>query len=160
MFDAQAELERLQVLSLLQQAPGFFCFLRGRELIFELANPAYLELVGGRDILGKPLHEALPEVVAQGYLDLLRQVMNERRPFVGRSMRVLLRRSPAEQLEEAFVDFLYQPVLAGGGEVLGVLVQGHDVTRLQKEAAAKQAAEQRYRALFEAVDDGFCLMQM
>ncbi|HEX6243040.1 MAG TPA: PAS domain S-box protein, partial [Polyangiales bacterium] len=157
---AQAELERLKVLSLLHQAPGFFCFLRGRACVFEVANPAYLELVGNREVLGKPLREALPELAGQDYFELIEQVFDTKRPFVGRDMRVLLQQAPGERLVERYVDFLYQPVLGAGGQVLGVLVQGHDVTQAQREAAAKQAVEARYRALFETIDDGFCIMQL
>jgi len=47
------------------------CFLRGPRLVFELANAAYFQLVGHRDILGKPVREALPEVEGQGYFELL-----------------------------------------------------------------------------------------
>jgi hypothetical protein len=37
------------------------CFLRGPEFVVDMANAAYHQLIGHRDILGKPLREALPE---------------------------------------------------------------------------------------------------
>lgn len=49
-----------RVLALLEQAPGFFAFLRGPEHVFELANKAYSKMVGGRTLVGMPLREALP----------------------------------------------------------------------------------------------------
>jgi PAS domain S-box-containing protein len=155
-----AEAERLHLLGLFQQAPGFLCFLRGRELVFELANAAYLQLVGHRDILGKPMREALPEMKDQGYFELLDHVFTTRKPFVGRNMQVLLQRTPGAALSEAFVDFIYQPIVDASGELSGILVQGHDITRARQQEHERRVAEERYRALFESIDDGFCLQQM
>ena len=56
------------------QAPTFMAMLRGAEHRFEWANPRYLDLVGHRPVLGRTVAEALPDAVAQGYLDLLDQV--------------------------------------------------------------------------------------
>ncbi len=64
-----AEQERLQ--SLFNQAPEFIAILRGANHVFEIANPAYLQLTGSRQVIGKPLVEALPEVVGQGFDTLL-----------------------------------------------------------------------------------------
>jgi PAS domain S-box-containing protein len=155
-----AEAERRHLLGLFQQAPGFLCFLRGRELVFELANAAYLQLVGHRDILGKPLREAIPEMKDQGYFELLDQVLSTREPFIGRNMQVLLQRTPGAALSEAFVDFIFQPIVDASGELSGVLVQGHDITRARQQEQERRVAEDRYHALFESIDDGFCLMQL
>ena len=55
------EAERRHLIGLFEQAPGFVCFFRGPEFVFELVNPAYYQLVGHRDIIGRPVREALPE---------------------------------------------------------------------------------------------------
>lgn len=58
---------------LFEQAPSFMALLRGPTHIFELANASYLSLVG-RDVLGKTVREALPEVEGQGFFELIDQV--------------------------------------------------------------------------------------
>ena len=58
------DLERF--VALFDQAPTFMALLRGPEHRFELANAAYLRLVGNRPVIGRTLAEALPEAVAQG----------------------------------------------------------------------------------------------
>jgi two-component sensor histidine kinase len=122
----QAERERLR--RLFQQAPGFMCVLRGPDHRFDLANDAYLQLIGDRDVAGKPLLEALPELAGQGFVELLDRVYRTGEPFVGHGMRLMVQRTPGAPLEEAFCDFIYQPILDEDGRVSGIFVQGSDVT--------------------------------
>ena len=135
------EAEHLNLLQLFQQAPGFVCFLAGPDMIFELANSAYFQLVGHRDILGKPVREALPEIAGQGYFELLTQVFTSGEAFVGRAMKVALQRDREGPLTEAFIDLIYQPIRDSSGSVIGILAQGHDVTEFKREEAHRQAAE-------------------
>ena len=120
------ETQRLR--TLFEQAPGFIAVISAPDLRFQLANAAYRRLVGGRDVIGKTIGEALPEVVEQGFPDLLRQVMTTREAFVGRGVGVMLEAEGREGLEERFLDFVYQPIVSAEGEATGVFVQGHDVT--------------------------------
>lgn len=113
---------------LFMQAPGFIAVIAGPELRFALANNAYQRLIGDRQIIGRPVGEALPEVVEQGFVALLHGVMERREPFVGQAMSVSLRRTPDAPLEERFVDFVFQPIVTPGGDVTGVFVEGSDVT--------------------------------
>ena len=159
--------ERLHLLGLFEQAPGFVCFLRGADLVFELANSAYFQLVGHRDILGKTVREALPEIAGQGYFELLERVFHSGEMFTGRGMKALLQREPGAPLTEAFIDLLYKPIRGPDGRVSGILVQGQDITEAKHQEAhretaeeALRASEERYRTLFESIDDGYCLMQM
>ncbi|MBF5044970.1 PAS domain S-box protein [Aggregicoccus sp. 17bor-14] len=146
---------------LFKQAPGFTAFLRGREHVFELANDSYYQLVGHRDILGKPVREALPEVAGQGYFELLDQVFTSGEAFVGHDLRVLLQREPGAPLAERFLDLVYQPIVEPDGRVSGIFVQGNDITaqrhaqeqirhlnasleaRVQERTAELQQANQR-----------------
>ena len=98
-----------QLLELFRQAPGWVAFLRGRTFVFELANDAYDQLVGHRDILGKTVRDALPEVEGQGYFELLEKVFDSGEPFIGRGMRADVQRSPGAPLTGVFIDFIYHP---------------------------------------------------
>jgi signal transduction histidine kinase len=109
-------------------APGFVALLRGPEFVFEMVNKAYYQLVGHRDIEGQPVFEALPDVRHQGFEDILRRVYETGEAFIGRAVRVWLQREPDANLEERFVDLVYQPVRNADGEVGGIFAQGYDVT--------------------------------
>jgi PAS domain S-box-containing protein len=130
----RAEQERLQ--GLFQQAPGILCVTRGPEHVFEVVNPGYLRHIGDREVLGRPVRDALPEVVDQGYVDLLDDVYRSGRPYVGRSARVLLNLDGSDLPTEAFVDFVYQPLLDAHGRVYGIFTYGHDVTGRQRAQEA------------------------
>lgn len=117
---------------LFAQAPGFVCFLRGPEHIFELVNAEYQRLTGHRELIGRSVREALPEVDGQGFLELLDHAFASGEPIVRRQAPVRLRRDPQGPLEELFVDFLYQPITESSGRVSGIFVLGHDVTEQRR----------------------------
>jgi len=130
----RAEQERLQ--TLFSQAPGFVAVMRGPNHVFEIANRAYLQLTGFRDVIGKPVAEALPEVVEQGFVALLDTVWSTGEPYVGRSVRIMLKRERDAPATEAYVDFVYQPVVGPAGQVERIFVQGYEVTDQQRSQQA------------------------
>jgi PAS domain S-box-containing protein len=154
----RAERERLR--DLFRHAPGFMTVLRGPDHVFELTNVAYLQLIGHRGVLGKPVREALPEVEGQGYFELLNKVHDTREPFVGRAMPVDLQREPGARVERRFVDLVFQPILDVDGTVEGIFVEGSDVTERVVADAELRESEARYRALFEAIEAGFCVIEL
>lgn len=123
--------ERHRLAQLFGEAPAFMALLKGPDHVFELANKAYLQLVGHREILGKPAREALPEIEGQGFFELLDGVYASGKPFTGQEVPLMIQRAPGDPLEQAFVDFVYQPIVAAAGEVTGIFVTGYEVTELR-----------------------------
>jgi PAS domain S-box-containing protein len=121
-----AEKDRLR--ELFHQAPGFMVIWNGSNYVFELVNEAYYQLVGRREIIGKPLLEALPEIADQGFDKLLDKVYETQEPFVGLGISVYLQRDPAKEPEQRFVDFVFQPIRDAHGQVTGIFAEGSDVT--------------------------------
>ena len=140
------EAEGRHLRRLFEQAPGFMAFLRGPDHVFELANDAYYHVVGRRDIIGKPVREALPEIEGQGFFELLDGVYTSGQPFVGRALRVVVERAPEGEAEELMLDLVYQPILDHRGEVSGIFVQGHDITEQKRLEAALARLLERERA--------------
>jgi len=110
------------------QIPAGMAVLEGPDHVFELANPAYLGMVGNRDIVGKPLVEAMPELRDQAFPALLDRVYTTGVPYVGSETPARLRRGPDGAFEEVFVNFVYQPLRDASGLTTGVLVFCYDVT--------------------------------
>jgi PAS domain S-box-containing protein len=152
----ESELERKHLASLFAQAPAFMCTLQGPHHVVESPNCALEELVG-RDMTGKPIKEALPELEGQGFIELLDQVLATGEPFVTHESRVLLQRSPGP-LEERFVTMVYQPMTGPDGSRVGVFVHGTDVTEHVRANDALRASEARFRQLTEHIDVVFYLV--
>lgn len=143
----QLEAERRRLHELLMRAPAIVCVLRGPNHVFDLVNPHYLELVGRAspdELLGKPVREALPEVVGQGYVDILDRVYRTGEPFIGRERLVKLLRAGRTTLEDCYVNFVYQPTHGADGVIDGILAHAVDVTEQVRD---RQAVEQLARRL-------------
>lgn len=138
---AQAEQQRELLAQWFSQTPGFMAILRGPDHVFELVNRAYYDVVGPRELVGRPLREALPEVQAQGFASLLDEVHASGKPYVGRDVKLQLNAGPQGALRELYVDFVYQPLFDAAGRVDGIFVQGHEVTDRHKAIAALHAAD-------------------
>ncbi|WP_414470871.1 PAS domain-containing protein [Microvirga sp. M2] len=144
--------ERQHLQELFEQAPGFIAALSGPDHVFTMANAAYRHVVGRADLIGKPVSEALPEVVEQGFLNLLDRVYGTGEPFVGRGVRIVLSQGPEDAGEEHFLDFVYQPIFGRDGKVSGIFVQGHDVTDHRRAENALRESEERFRAIANSID--------
>jgi PAS domain-containing protein len=151
----EAELARWR--ETFHQAPVPVALLRGPDHVFEFANDAYLRLVGGRPVQGRLLRDALPEIVEQGYVELLDGVYRNGEPYLGAGAKVMLQRVEEGPVEERVLDFIYQPLRDAAGLVDGVLVMATDVTeRARAESALRmtnwQLGEERARlaSLIEA----------
>jgi two-component sensor histidine kinase len=124
--------------ALFQQAPGHMAVLRGEDHVYVLVNDAYRRIVGERDLIGKPVREALPELAGQGFFELLDQVYTTGKPFVGHQMPAKVQRQPDGPAEAIFVDFVYQPIIGADGAVSGIFVEGSDVTARVRAAEYQQ----------------------
>jgi PAS domain S-box-containing protein len=143
--------EREQFAQLFEQSPSFMAVLSGPEHRFELANPGYLQLIAHRDVLGKTLREAIPEIEGQGFFELLDTVYASGEAFRGQSVPITLQRTPGAPLEARVLDFVYQPIRDSGGEVTGIFVEGTDVTAEHDSLAALRESEVQFRTLAEAM---------
>ena len=124
----ELEAQRGRLSDIFRRSPSFMAVVRGPDHVFELANDRYYELVGHRDLIGRPARQALPEVEGQGFFELLDRVYATGEPFVGAESRLLVRRRPGEPLDERVVEFVYQPTRGPDGVVTGIFAHGVDLT--------------------------------
>lgn len=121
-----AEIDFLR--DLVQQAPGFVIVLLHRDHRFYLVNNAFMDIVGQRELIGHTVAEAMPEIPRQGFISLLDQVWETKQPFRGASVPLLIERPGDEEAVLHYVDFIYQPIKNNDGDVIGIYVQGIDIT--------------------------------
>jgi len=156
--DAQARQDYL--LKLFMQAPAAICVFRGPDLVYEMANDHYVHVVGGgREVVGRPFLEAIPEMAGQGFDQLLHEVMRARRPFVGTEMPAKLARAPGGALEDTYWSFVYAPLEAPDG-VERVLVLGNDVTEQVLARRQIEESEERFRRIVNQVQAGIAQLDL
>ena len=142
-----AELDQLK--GLFQQAPGFMALLRGPQHVFEMVNPAYVELIGNHDVVGKTVAGALPHTVKQGYVDLLDEVYRSGKAFATTGARYEFIGTDGRRIER-YVDFVYQPIADAHGVVTGIFMEGFDMTGAHSDA---EAVRELYDTLEQRVAD-------
>jgi PAS domain S-box-containing protein len=138
--------------ALFDQAPSFMCVLDGPEHRFEYANPRYHDLIGHREVMGRTVMDALPEVAPQGFVELLDRVYTSGESYSATSAPVMLPGGLHDApLKQRYVDFVFQPIRDADGRVTGVFVEGSDVTDRVLTSTALAESEARFRALAEAL---------
>ena len=156
---ARLEQERATLADLFAQAPLPIALLRGPDLIFDVANLAYHQIVGNRDILGKPLLEALPELKGQAFDELLRDVMQTGMARIGHEALLRLDRKGTGEAEDSYWTFICAPFRGEGGRIDRVIAICNEVTEqvrsrkqlevLSADNARLYEAEQRARSQAE-----------
>jgi hypothetical protein len=126
------EHERLQLM--FERAPGFIALLEGADHRIAVANKAFRELVGTRELVGKALADAVPEFTEHGFDEILDGVARSGEAFVGHAMPLSIARADGSR-EEILVDLVFQP-LSGDG---GIFVQGQNVTEDKRSEALREA---------------------
>ena len=143
--------ERERLHRMFAQAPSFMAMLTGPEHVFDFVNPAYMQLVGHRDVLGKSVREAIPDIEGQGFFELLDTVYRTGEAFFGNSMPALLHRTPGAAPEQRYVDLVYQPLRDDDDQVMGIFVEGSDVTARVNAESAVRASELQLREFAQAM---------
>jgi PAS domain S-box-containing protein len=139
---ASSEAERRRLLGLLEQVPAIVNVLRGPDLVFEFAHPRAIALWGNRELVGKPLLEAIPEYREQSDVsERIRQVYATGERASSHDVPVRLVRAGVEHV--AYWDSIYLPIFDEAGGVEGVMTFDLDVTQ---SVLARQEMERVDRA--------------
>jgi len=146
--------ERTAIARLFAETPMPIAIVRGESLVYEVANSAYLDVVG-RDVIGRPFVEALPELAAQGFDEMLRRVMKTGEPVIGRQVPVKIERGGS--LRDLHVTFICSLLKGEDGQRDAVVAIGNDVSEqvearqklelLAKEAQAANRAKDEFLAM-------------
>src|SRR5690606_11461288 len=107
--------ERERLIEVFERSPSFMAILRGPQHLIERANTRYFQLVGRRDIIGKPISQVLPELSEQGYLDTLDEAYKTGKSFVATNKEIFWHRGDNESTEPSLLDFIYEPLRSSDG---------------------------------------------
>ncbi len=144
-IDAQQRLMQ----RILDQLPLTISTMEGPDLTFTFLSAQARQAMGPRAEIGRTVAESLPEIMAQGYPQRLRQVMATGQPLLGHEERTALADAATGTLREHYHNFGYLPLADGNGTASGVLAYSLDVT---EQVLARHEAD-ALRAEVWAADD-------
>ncbi|WPU65703.1 PAS domain-containing sensor histidine kinase [Peredibacter starrii] len=126
-----ADKERERIYSLFMQAPVLIAVMNGPDHIFEMINPAGIKNLGGKQVIGLPLKDALPEFIPQGFVKLMDEIY-----FSGKGMFFPARELHIQNADgtkiETYQDLFYEPIKDENGLTTGILSMAVDVTEQVK----------------------------
>jgi len=136
------------------QAPVAMCILKGDDYKIQIANDRILKLWGtdSEESIGNPLFEVLPELVGQGFKELLDHVYTTGETIKAYEAAVMLPRENG--LEMVYVDFVYEGFKEADGSISGIMVVATDVTDQMIARKKIEEAEEKARLAIESADLG------
>ena len=157
--DLQASIQSLRETnhryhSLIHSSSQLIAILLGEDMIISVANEAIMETWGkGENIHGKSLFEIMPEIIDQGFGELLREVYRTGIPFHANEMPVyLLRHGRKEQMHYTFI---YQAQRDSMGKIEGVAIIATEVTPQVELNRKIKESEANFRQLAEFMSEKF-----
>jgi PAS domain S-box-containing protein len=132
--------------SVFMKSPFAFAIMKGRGMTIVLANESIKEIwKKGDNVIGKGLFEVLPEVIQQGFPEIINNVYTTGIPFYGYEMQIFINRN--NKLEECYFNFVYQPYREADETISGIVLIAYEVTEqvLVKKAVAE--SEEKFRSM-------------
>jgi PAS domain S-box-containing protein len=151
----QQERDRLK--SFFMQAPAGICILDGPELIYELVNPGYQELLPGRKLLNRPLFEALPELIGTPLQEILLNVYRTGKSYEINELLIPLAEYEGGPTHDRYFSFNYQARRDENEKIDGIMAIVFEVTGMievqQDLRQAREQAEQQKR-VYKTITSG------
>ncbi|EGK86501.1 PAS domain S-box protein [Microcoleus vaginatus PCC 9802] len=141
----EAETERQRLHDILMQLPAMIAIVKGADLVYEFANPTYLQGTGRTpDLMGKSIRDVFPEIEGQIYFEAFEQVYRTGETFIREESPTYWDRNGDGVLEEAFFHCIFAAWRDAEGTIQGVLIYNMDVTA---QVRARQQIEQLLKNL-------------
>ncbi len=141
---SQVDWEQKKLQFIFMQAPVGIIISRRENHIIELINPRMCEIIGpqAKDVLNRPLFEALPEFKEQGFDTILSEVFSTGKPYEVSELFVTLRRN--NKSVQGYFNVSYQPLRTSDGKITGVI---HIATEVTEQVEGRKKIEERERQL-------------
>ena len=147
-----AEEDRRSLRDLIMQTPAMIAVCRGPNLMYELANPMYLQVVGKtEEIIGKTVLEVFPELKGQELLSILYNVYRTGEAFTGHEVPVKLDTQNNNKPKTVYFTFVYQPLKDNDGNVNGIMTHAVNVTEQVDARRRTEESEANFRFMAESL---------
>jgi signal transduction histidine kinase len=113
-----------------EQVPAIVGLIEATEWKYVLVNPLLSEMYGNRELLGRNVKEAHPDLKDQGLFELVEEVFRTGKAFTGEEMPVSIDRHLTGNPVVRYFNIVYQPLFNEINGVEAVLLFAVDVTEL------------------------------
>ncbi|MGI4741609.1 MAG: PAS domain-containing protein [Janthinobacterium lividum] len=138
--------EREAFYQVFEQTPALVQLLRAPGHRVEYVNPAYQQLFAGRQLVGRDLAEAVPELQQQGFITLLDHVYQTGETYYGTDVPFVV--APlADSPQAVYFNFTYQ-AYRENGQIAGISVFAYDVSEQVRARQDREAQRQELEQLF------------
>lgn len=147
------EESEMTLYNLVRQAPIGICIIRAEDLMIEVVNDTYLELVGKKrkELERRTIWDAVPEA-APAYAPVMNQVITTGMAYTATEAEVTMIRNGKPEV--IYIDFVYEPVRHFDGSINSILVIAIDVTDKVLARRSIEDTEERGRLAIEAAEIG------
>ncbi|MFD2247442.1 PAS domain-containing protein [Pontibacter ruber] len=151
LAEAEADRQSKRLRNLFMQAPAAICILDGPELVYELVNPVYEKLFPGRELLGKPILEALPEIEHNPVYTAFREVYETGETHEEAELLIPFAHPEDGVLENRYFRYILQARFNEQEQVDGIVVFALEITEQVEARKAAEASEQQLRLVTDAL---------
>jgi PAS domain S-box-containing protein len=133
--------------TMVEQSPVPMLVTMGQRMVFEIINQPMLDLIG-KDIsvIGKPWHEAMPELEGQDIIGTLLDTYDSGKSWAGNEVPIMIYKTGVPVL--GFYNISYKPLIENG-QTIGMLQSAIDVTELVKSRLQVEAMNSELQTINE-----------
>ncbi len=129
---AEAEMQKNRLYHLFMQVPSLVSITRGRNFVYELANPKYLEVLGIEPpVEGKKLTEVMPHSFST-FINILYDVLDTGQRFIGQEIPIKSDWSKSGRPYNRYFNLIYEPIKNAEGITDGLITFGYEVSEQVK----------------------------
>jgi len=139
--------------TIINHIPAAVCVLSGADLRVELANPNYLAIAPGKEMIGKTWDELWQET-GQSFSAICRDVLKTGKPYHVDDELNRIKRSPDGPLEDAYFSWSLHRIMMPADKSWGLLGTSWETTERIKAAQALHEKEIRFRSTLSNMIEG------
>lgn len=135
---ARLEESESRIKRLFDNSPVFIAFTEGADHVYTYSNPPHDAICGNRELIGKSILEALPELKDQGIIERFDEVFatGERKTIP--EFRATLNSGESEEPREGWFTQNLEPIKDAEGQTIGVATFAYEISDIVE---AKKVAE-------------------
>lgn len=129
--------------SIFKNAPALISIRRGKDLVYEFVNNAFIEFNGYENYIGRTSASVHPDYVDNRILEIEQLVLKSGESHVAKAVQINRVNPVNDEVSDYWFDFIMAPVFTEEGEIDGIAFFGFEVTDLLKAQQATKELMQR-----------------